>query len=112
QIAHVSIGGSRVRVVFANTLGTAPLTIGAAHVALRDKDAAIVAQSSRPLTFGGAATAAIAPGALLLSDPVDLRVPDFADLAVDLYLPNDTAAMKSPITTHAASWQTNYVSTA
>jgi lysophospholipase L1-like esterase len=49
-------------------------------------------------------------GAILVSDPVDLAAPDFADLAIDLYLPDDTSAMKSPITIHPASWQTNYVS--
>jgi len=37
-------------------------------------------------------------------------VPDFADLVVDLYLPDDTAAAKSPVTFHPASWQVNYVS--
>ena len=43
QIVHTSIGGSRVRVVLSNAFGTAPLTIGAAHIALRDKDDAIQA---------------------------------------------------------------------
>jgi lysophospholipase L1-like esterase len=111
QIAHITIGGSRFRVVLSNTFGTAPLTIGAAQVALRDKDAAIVPRSNRVLTFGGVARATVPAGAILVSDPVDLVAPDFADLAIDLYLPDDTAAMKSPITIHPASWQTNYVST-
>ena len=110
QIAHITLGGSRFRVVFSNTFGVVPLTIGAAQVALRDKDAAIVPQSNRVLTFGGAARTTVPAGAILVSDPVDLVAPDFADLAIDLYLPDDTAAMKSPITTHPASWQTNYVS--
>jgi lysophospholipase L1-like esterase len=111
QIAHLTVGGSRLRVVLTNTFGTAPLTVGAAAVALRDKDAVIVAGSSRPLTFGGAAKTAIPAGAILVSDPVTLTAADFADLAIDLYLPDDTAAIKSPITTHPAAWQTNYVST-
>jgi lysophospholipase L1-like esterase len=110
QIAHISLGGSRLRVVLSNTFGTVPLTIGAAQAALRDKDATIVPRSNRVLTFGGAARTVAPAGAILVSDPVDLVVPDFADLAIDLYLPDDTAAMKSPITTHPASWQTNYVS--
>ena len=110
QIVHVSLGGSRVRIVLANTFGTAPLTIGAAEVALRDKDAAIVAQSNRVVTFGGAARTTVPPGAILVSDAVDLVVRDFADVAIDLYLPDSTAGMKSPITMHPASWQTNYVS--
>jgi lysophospholipase L1-like esterase len=110
QIAHITLGGSRLRVVLSNTFGTVPLTIGAAQVALRDKDAAIVPGSNRVLTFSGAAKASVAAGAILVSDPVDLTAPDFTDLAIDLYLPDDTAAMKSPITTHPASWQTSYVS--
>ena len=110
QIVHISVGGSRLRVVLSNTFGTAPLTVGAAGVALRDKDAAIVAASHRALTFGGVARTAVPAGAILVSDPIDLAAPDFADLAIDLYLPDDTAAMKSPITTHPAAWQTNYVS--
>ena len=111
QIAHVSIGGSRVRVVLANSLGTLPLRIGAAQVALRDKGASIVDGSSRALNFGGIAQPVIPAGALLASDPVDLKVQDFGDLVVDLYLPEDTAAWKSPLTVHPASWQVNYVST-
>jgi lysophospholipase L1-like esterase len=110
QIVHVTIGGPRLRVVLTNVFGTAPLSIGAAQIALRDHDASIVPQSSRPLTFDGSAATTIPAGTIVLSDPVALDVRDFADLAIDLYLPNDTAAMHSPITTHAASWQTNYLS--
>ena len=43
QIVRTSIGGNRVRIVLSNTFGTAPLTIGAAHVALRDRESAIAA---------------------------------------------------------------------
>ena len=38
QIVRVSIGGERLRVVLSNAFGTAPLPVGAAHVALRDKE--------------------------------------------------------------------------
>ena len=110
QIAHVSTGGGRVRVVVANSLGTQPLRIGGAAVGLRDKGAAMVAGSARALTFGGLAQPVIPAGAILASDPVDLAVPDFGDVVVDLYLPDDTAAWKSPLTVHPASWQVNYVS--
>jgi lysophospholipase L1-like esterase len=110
QIVHVSLGGTRVRVVLTNSFGTAPLAIGAAHVALRDKDAAIVPQSDRPLTFSGSPTTTIPAGAMIVSDPVTLSVPALADLAIDIYLPEDTATSNSPVTMHAAAWQTNYVS--
>jgi lysophospholipase L1-like esterase len=110
QIAHVSLGGPRVRVVLSNSLGTLPLRVGAAHVALRATGASIVAASDHVLTFGGLPHSTIPPGALLISDPVDLAVPDYGDLAVDLYLPDDTSAWKSPVSLHPASWQVNYVS--
>jgi lysophospholipase L1-like esterase len=110
QIAHITLGGSRFRVVVSNTFGTAPLTLGAASLSLRTRNASVEPQSTRVLTFGGAARTTVPAGAVLISDPVNLTAPAFADLAVDLYLPDDTAAMKSPITTHPASWQTNYVS--
>lgn len=109
QIAHVSLGGDRVRVVLSNTFGTVPLTIGAAHIALREKDAAIIPKSDRALTFAGSPTMSIPPGALAVSDPVTLTVPSLSDVAIDIYLPNDTTGLA--VTTHPAAWQTNYVST-
>ena len=110
QIVHTSLGGDRVRVVLSNAFGTSPLAVGAAHVALREKDAAIVPASDRALTFGGSPSVNIPAGAVVVSDPVALTVPASADLAIDMYLPGDTAASPSPLTTHGGALQTNYVS--
>jgi lysophospholipase L1-like esterase len=110
QFARISIGGARLRVVLTNTFGTRALTIGGAHLALRASGAAIAPGSDRALTFGGLPIATIPPGAILVSDPVDLSAPDASDVAVDLFFPNDTGASPSPLTVHAASRQTNYVS--
>ena len=109
QIVHTSIGGSKVRVVFTNAYGTAPVTIGAAHIALRDKQSAIQPASGRPLTFSGKPTITIPANAVMYSDPVTMTVPQMADLAIDLYLPGTTNA---PVTTtmHASALQTNYIS--
>jgi lysophospholipase L1-like esterase len=109
QIVHTSIGGSRVRVVLSNRYGTAPLAIGAAHLALRDKDSAIQQASGRPLTFSGKPAFTIPPGAVAYSDPVNLTVPQMGDLAIDLYLPGTTDS-PAPLTMHNAAFQTNYVS--
>ena len=57
-----SIGGSRARVVLSNAYGTAPLTIGAAQIALRDKDVGDPDGSGRPLTFSGQPTFTIPAG--------------------------------------------------
>ena len=110
EIVHVSIGGSRVRVVLSNEFGTAPLTIGAASIALRDKDTKITANSSRTLAFSGRASITIPPGASMISDPVDENLPAMGDLAIDLYLPDQMTALTSPLTVHAGASQTNYVS--
>ncbi|MBI4520852.1 MAG: SGNH/GDSL hydrolase family protein [Gemmatimonadetes bacterium] len=111
QIVHTSIGGERVRVVFSNAFGTAPLPIGAAHIARREQDAALAPNTSRALTFGGQPGATIPPGAVVFSDPVDLSVPAMTDLAIDLYLPGSTES-PSPVTTHNGALQASYVSTA
>ena len=95
--------------VLSNAYGTAPLTVGAAHVALRDKEAAIVPQSDRALTFGGRSSVVIPAGAVVFSDAVNLTVPPLADLLTDLYLPGNTYT-PSPLTVHTGAQQTNYVS--
>jgi lysophospholipase L1-like esterase len=110
QIVHISIGGDRVRVVLTNAFGSAPLAIGAARVAIRDKEARIVPGSARVLMFSGNPSMMIPPGAVVLSDPVDLRVAPLADLAIDIHLPGDTAAGTSPLTIHNGAFQTSYVS--
>jgi lysophospholipase L1-like esterase len=109
QIVRTSNGGTRARVVLSNAFGTTPLTVGAAHIALRDKDSAIVPSSGRALTFSGKKTMAIPSGAVLISDPVDLAVPTMGDLAIDLYLPGNTDT-SSPLTTFTSALQTSYVS--
>jgi lysophospholipase L1-like esterase len=109
QIVHTSIGGRRVRVVLSNAFGITPVTVGAAHIALRDKEATIVAASGRRLTFSGRPTMAIPAGAVLFSDPVELASPAMADLAIDVYLPGNTNT-PSPLTYFASALQTSYVS--
>jgi lysophospholipase L1-like esterase len=94
QIAHVSIGGSRVRVVLSNEYGTRPLTIGAAHIAIAGTGSSIAPGSDKPLTFSGNASFTIPPGAPAVSDPVDLTVAPLSNLAVSLFLPEIT-----PLTT-------------
>jgi lysophospholipase L1-like esterase len=109
QIVHTSIGGSRARVVLSNAYGTAPVTIGAAHIALRDKEGAIQAASGHPLTFSGHPTMTIPANAVVYSDSVNLTVPPMSDLAIDLYLPGTTNTPAS-ITMHGGALQTSYVS--
>ena len=105
QIVHTSVGGRQVRVRL-SSFGAKGLVIGAAHIALRATGEAIVPGSDRTLTFGGAPSITIPPGAPVLSDPVDLRVPALSDLAVSIFVPGNTG----PATWHFQSRQISYVS--
>jgi lysophospholipase L1-like esterase len=109
QIVRTSVGGNRARIVLSNAYGTAPLTIGAAQIALRATGSTIQPGSSRPLTFNGRSTFTIPPAGILYSDPVTLAIPPVADVAIDLYLPGATSTGGS-LTMHPQALQTNYVS--
>ena len=111
QIVRISIGGRLVRVRLSNAFGTQPLAVGSAHIALRSAGAAIKPGSDRTLTFGGAKSTTIWPGALMVSDAVELDVPALGDLAVSIYLSGDVPAT-FPSTGHRIARQTNYVSPA
>jgi hypothetical protein len=110
EIVHISVGGDRVRVKLSNAFGTAPLIVGAAHVALRDRGELIVPGSGGALTFGGNPDITIPAGAIALSDPLRIDARALGDLAIDLYLPGDTGASTSPLTRHTGALQTSYVS--
>jgi lysophospholipase L1-like esterase len=108
MIVHTSIGGKRVRVEFSNAFGKESLFIGAAHLAISSQNAAIVPGSDRALTFDGSASVTVPPGALEVSDPVDLDVAASSDLAVSIYVPEAA----DPATMHPLGLQTTYISAA
>jgi lysophospholipase L1-like esterase len=109
QIVHASIGGTKVRVLISNAYGSAPMTIGAGHIALRETEGSIQQASGGPLTFSSRATMTIPAGATVYSDPVNLTVPAMADLAIDLYLPGNTSGA-TMVSMHNGAFQTNYIS--
>jgi lysophospholipase L1-like esterase len=111
MIAHVSIGGRRLRVRLSNAYGLRKLEIGRARVALRAEGPGIVPGSDRPLTFNGSPAATIAVGALLVSDGVDLDLPPLSDLVISVYLPGHLPE-NFMITGHGNAHQTNYISPA
>jgi lysophospholipase L1-like esterase len=106
MIVHTSIGGNRVRIKLASAFGSGLVNVGAAHIAVRAKDSEIVAGTDRALTFSGKPGCVLGPGMVLISDPVDLKIPALSDLAVSLYLPGETGRP----TTHGSALHTNYIS--
>lgn len=88
EIVHISNGGPRVRIRLTNEFGLDPLTISNAHVALSAGGSAIKDGTDHAVTFGGATSVRIAPGAAIYSDPVDLAVPPLSDLSVSFFIPS------------------------
>lgn len=105
QKLRVSIGGQKIRLRFSNAFGNAPLTIEAGQVALGVDGAAIRPETSRLLAFNGVAAVTIQPGAMVISDPVDLELSPMADLAVTLHTKN----APDDITGHPGSRTTSYL---
>jgi lysophospholipase L1-like esterase len=106
EIVHVSLGGPVVRIILSNEFGLEPLTIGAAHIALSAGNGDIDLASANALTFGGQPSVTIPPGALIVSDPADLKLPAFADVAVSLFLP---AQPIQQVSEHSYAAQTSYI---
>ena len=106
MVLHTTIPGNSLRVEFANTYGTAPLTIGDAHVALRAGESSIVAGSDHALVVNGKGSFTIPPGGLMITDPVNLDLPAMADLAVSVYVPGAAP----PSTQHSLGLHTTYIS--
>lgn len=105
QIVHASLGGRKVRVRF-STFGASGLVVGAAHIALAGQGSAVTPGSDRVLSFGGKPSITIPPGSPVVSDPVDLAVPDLGNLAITIYLPQDTG----PATWHFDARQISFIS--
>ena len=106
MVMRPTIGGQRLRVRFSNEFGTTALKIGAAHVALTSKGAGIVPDSDHTLTFGGRSSVTVPPGAPVLSDPVDVKLAPFTEVAVSIYLPEKTTSS----TVHFWAQHDTYVS--
>jgi lysophospholipase L1-like esterase len=105
EIVHTSIGGSPVRVVFTNEFGIEPLTIGAGQVALSAGGSEIDLASAKPLTFGGQTSIVIPPGASAISDPADVKLLPFTNVAISLFI---SAQPISRVSVHDMAAQTNY----
>jgi lysophospholipase L1-like esterase len=106
EIVHISIGGPSVRIVLTNEFGLDPLTIGAAQIALSADAGTITPGTAAPITFSGKPSVIIPPGALIVSDPVSLKVAPAANLAISLFIPDQPV---NQLTLHPFADQTNYL---
>jgi lysophospholipase L1-like esterase len=103
QIVQPALGGERVRVGFSNRFGEGPLTLRAVHVAASVGGAAIGGGAN--VTFDGQASVTLQQGASVLSDPVDMAVPAFQNLAVTAAF----EAVPSAVTSHAGARARSFI---
>jgi len=111
-IVHTSAGGEKARIWLSNRYGSVPLYVGGAHIAVNaytdplqaSDGSAILPETDRKLTFNGEASVTIPAGSTMVSDPVAVRIPPLADLAVSLYFPQHTEAT----TLHGGAQQTSF----
>lgn len=105
QIARVSLGGRRLRLVISNEYGSRPLALAAVHVGVAGQGSDIVAGSNRSVTFSGLHDVIVPPGAPMVSDPVDLEVVPLSRISVSVYLRDNVDAT----TFHWDARQTTYI---
>jgi lysophospholipase L1-like esterase len=108
-VVFSKLAGTQARVKLTNRFQSTPLRIGAARIALRDgaRGGAIVAASDHALSFAGSPSVDLAPGEERWSDPVDLAIPQHADVAISLYLP---AGRYTPTAVHGTGSKTSFLS--
>ena len=102
---HISIGGTKIRLRLSNALGRGTLVIGAVHVARTAGLGTTQPQTDRTVTFGGQGSAQIPPGALAISDEINLPVAALSDLSISIFLPQDTG----PATVHSLGTETTFI---
>ncbi len=106
EIVHTSAGGGAVRLVLTNEFGLDPLTIGAAQIAISAGGSAIDLSSSRTLKFGDMTSVTLPAGTMMVSDPVEFKLPALANVVISLFVPAQQLRRAS---VHSYALQTNYV---
>ncbi len=100
-----TIGGTQERVRFSNVYGLTPVTLGAAHLSIgQDGSSAVDAAHDLPLAFAGQPSITIAPGQVVVSDPVSLTFAFGQTLAVSVYLKGNFG----PVSRHNSLFIANY----
>jgi lysophospholipase L1-like esterase len=106
MVARVTIPGEAVRIRLDNTFGTSPLAIGRMYVGQRVQGPALAAGSNRQAFFKGSGSVTVPPGGSVVSEPVQMHVSAWEDLAVSLYIPETNVRPSQ----HGGAAVTSYVS--
>jgi len=107
QVAHVSIGGTRLRVRFSNEYGYRPLTLESVHVARSAGGSAVEPSGDVTLAFAGMPSITLEAGTTAISDPFDFELAPLSDVTVSVLVGNT----QNDITGHPGSRATSYIAT-
>ncbi len=109
QIAHVSLGGSQVRVQFSNLFGNGSVTIKSAHIAICKAtplvDSTIDTTTDTALAFSGTDTVTIAEGKEVWSDAVSFTVAPLGNVTITTAF----GTVPGEVTGHSGSRTNSYI---
>jgi GDSL-like lipase/acylhydrolase family protein len=106
QFVRTSIGGTAARVRLSNHYGTDPLVVRDVHLALAaGGGSGVDTDTDVPVTFDGDAEVTVAAGRSIASDPVAVKLPELADVAISFTLPGTSGAA----TMHTLASRNNFV---
>ncbi len=112
-IVRPTIWGRQARLRFSNVFGTKPVTFDGVYAGLQLGGAAILKGTNRAVTFAGKPSVTVPPGEMVWSDAVTLglRDPNAPELmGRKLAVSFHVAGESGPMTWHAKSLQSSYVS--
>ena len=89
-ILRTQYGGEQVRIRLSNIHGSAPIRFEDVWIGIRQHGPGIVPGSHQPVLFKGNRSPLIHPGAHMVSDPVNLEIRAFEELAVSFYIEEAT----------------------
>jgi lysophospholipase L1-like esterase len=113
MIVRPDIWGKQARIRLSNAYGAQAVTFDGAYVGLQTSGSAVLAGTSRPVTFSGKQAVTVAPGKDVVSDAVSLPfIKNAADpmligrrLAVSFHVVGESG----PMTWHAKALTTSYL---
>lgn len=105
QFVFPTLAGERVRLLFSNEWGEAPVTFNTVHVAASAGPGAIDVSTDRELLFGGSPSVTIPAGGTQFSDPLEFALPALSSVAITI----EFGAAPSNVTGHPGSRTTSYL---
>ncbi len=91
QVVQLEAGGNRVRVRLTNELGLSPVRFGEVTIAASSPNGVLQPGTLHMLTFGGKRGGVIPIGKAWVSDPINMTVHRFENIAISVYYPSGAA---------------------